>query len=148
MASLLLTPTDYLKGHPVDPDAVIAVAARLAQRRGRLLIEDPRALSAYVSAGRWVADCPSCAAGIAIHPEWSVAVCLGLTCHRVYRSLVVPDDWCEIEAVLAVRPVVHQHWFDETTRSRREGRAVRIPRETIADLVRENEAHGFPARVI
>lgn len=141
----LLTPRDYLKGHPATPDAYVALAARRAAQVGRALVEDPRPVEAYVSAGQWVADCPQCGAGIAIHPEWPVAACFGVGCHRVFRTITVPATWRAIEAILMVRPRRAQHWLSSSVRSRvvGQGRVV-LPAESLADLARENLAHGLP----
>ena len=103
-----------------------ARAARLAAAAAREVRTDPRPLVAYVSEGRWCADCPGCGAGIAIHPEWTVAACLGVGCHRVYRSIAVPPDWVAIEAALEGRDRRHQH--------------ARLG-ETALDLEAENALH-------
>lgn len=92
------------------------------------LREDVREVRAYVSDGRWVADCLNCAGGIAAGPRFSEGACLG--CGTVFR-LRHPDPE-QIQAaveILAMRPLGSRHW--------------RPWRETADDLARENELHGF-----
>lgn len=110
---------------------LLARAARHAQRDQRQVRPDPRTLVVHVSEGRWAADCPGCGAGIAIHPEWTSAPCLGDGCYRVYASIAVPSDWREIEAVLDRRDRINQNMR---------------PGETVADLEAENAANGVLGR--
>lgn len=143
----LLVPRDHIRTHPATPGEFLAYMASRARRRGRELVEDPRTVSAYVDRGRWVADCPHCNGGIAIHPEWQVAPCG--TCLRVYRRVTVPARWQDIEAVLMARPMLHQNWHSADVRTRRaalsgrDGR-VALPDETLAELVAENLERGVP----
>jgi len=105
---------------------VTARVERRAAADGQQVRLDRRTLVAYVSEGRWVADCPGCRAGIAIHPEWTTAACLGVGCYRLYTSIAVPTDWVEIETALDVRDKVNQN---------------ALPGETAAALEVENEIH-------
>ena len=96
----------------------------LAERRGGLApIVDFRKVDAYVSGGRWVADCPACNGGIACWDENPHGCCL--TCGRVY-TVVFPAKHDEAATVLLARP-------DEHTRNWHPHRG-----ETISDLQREN----------
>lgn len=82
---------------------------------------------AYVNEGRWVADCPECNAGIGVHVDAPVVVCLD--CGGV-SDVVVPDARARAEAdrVLGRRPVVNQGW--------------RPDREDLTDLKAENAVRG------
>lgn len=103
---------------------LLTYVARQAAKRNQQVRPDARALIPFVSEGRWVADCPSCRAGIPIHPEWAMAACGN--CFRSFTAVAVPADWEAIEAALEVRDVAHQN-----TR----------PGETAADLLAETAAH-------
>lgn len=85
-------------------------------------------LQAYISAGRWVADCP-CGCGVAGWPEHEFGCCY--ECGTVWRVAYPPAG--EVEravAALAVRPArVLMHW---------------LPGESAGDLELENLAHGLP----
>lgn len=132
MAARLLVPRDHLKARPANESEYLAAAEKRAALAGRDVIEDERTLVAYVNHGMWVADCHYCNSGIAIHPEWGVAACLGLGCHRVYRSIEIPPEWQEIEAVLIERPMRNQHWLTS---------------ESVEKLVEENVRNGYPTGV-
>jgi len=80
---------------------------------------------ARVNHGRWIADCPNCNAGIALHPEWDRARCFG--CGAIYRNLTWPAHPRLIARVLRARVIRHQNWE---------------PGETVADLIAENVAHA------
>ena len=71
------------------------------------LTDDNRSVAAYVNHGRWVADCPNCAGGIACWAENPHGCCLD--CFHVYRVLF-PDDRHEVEAALEARPVKNRNW--------------------------------------
>lgn len=81
--------------------------AKLLRRKKRL---EPRGdvLFAYVNDNRWIADCPRCGAGIAVHPEWAFAGCLG--CGAAFAHVAAPAHWPEIESVLLARPPRNRHW--------------------------------------
>lgn len=122
---------------------MLALVASRAAKRGRQPVDDQRALDPYVSLGRWVADCPHCNSGIAIHPEWSIAACLG--CHRVFRDIRMPAAWKQIDEVLAFRPVVNQHWLSSAVRTKWFGRGGKtLPDEPLDDLKAENRSRGLP----
>ena len=87
------------------------------------------ALGAYVNAGRVVADCPVCGSGVACGLDDPEAVCMECgTTHRIQ----VPDrtEINEALAVLEARPMRARNWVPGA--------------ETVDDLRRENDAHGFP----
>ncbi len=123
----LLTPRDWVYGHPDTPEALLAVGARMAAKRGRQVRESRLAITARVEKGAWIADCPHCHAGMAIDPEWPVAQCFGEGCYTVFRQVIVPKAWRDVEAALERRPRVHKGW---------------MPSESVADLVAENVAHA------
>lgn len=133
----LMVARDLVKGHPASPAAYLAVAVARAKKAGRQVVDDDRALIAYVNHGRWVADCPHCNGGIMLDPTWPLAACLGAGCHRVFRAIAQPAEWAQIEEILAVRPVPHQHWGYE----RGVARSLTAPVQSIADLHRENAEH-------
>jgi len=133
----LLGPRDVLRGHPTSADDMRNLVIARARKVGRSVIIDARTLQAYVNAGRWVADCPHCNSGIAIHPEWTFASCLG--CLRTFADIAIPAEWKEIEAVLVERPMQHQHWLCSAQRTKWVGRGlVDMPAETVEELGAEN----------
>jgi hypothetical protein len=71
-------------------------------RGGLAPIIDKRTIVAYVSDGRWVADCPHCNDGIACWDENPQGCCLG--CGHVYR-VRFPDGHKEAEIILTARPM-------------------------------------------
>ena len=79
--------------------------------RGIAISSRPDVLRPFVSEGRWVADCPTCAAGISVHRDWTVARCMN--CGGIYASIDWPDAFDLIEMLLAPRPVRLQNWTDE-----------------------------------
>lgn len=139
---MLQTPRDQLPGFPATEAAYREYVAAEASKRGRALIVDPATLQAIVEFGRWIALCPYCNAGIAIHPAWAFAGCLG--CWHVFASIEVPADWQDIERVLLPRPMGNQYWYTGTVRSRFFGGGRTLPSETLEDLLGENAARGLP----
>jgi hypothetical protein len=101
------------------------------QRRGdntRDLRRSPKIVVAYISGGRWIADCPRCNGGIAAWRENPRGACLD--CGTIYRVKFPSKAESERAiAVLAERP-------DPTTRSWHVHE-----RETVDDLVAENERY-------
>lgn len=80
-------------------------------RTSRDLIESNEVVEAYVSAGRWVADCPTslCNGGIACWPEHKLACCLD--CGTIYFVKYPHKDMIEkAEAILSQRPEENQNW--------------------------------------
>lgn len=140
----LLTPRDHIKGFPATEGEYYALAVRKALRSGRTVIEDDRAIEAFVQLGRWIAPCPHCENGIAVHPEWSIACCLSVGCWRIYRSIVLPADWTAVEDALAVRPMRLQHWLSAEMRTKVEGHGIlTLPAEPVDRLLAENVERGF-----
>jgi hypothetical protein len=88
-------------------------------------------LHAYVSDGRWVAECPECGGGVALWQENPEACCLD--CATVYSKIGWPHEReiMEAERVLAARPTNQLHWRSH------EG-------ETVEDLKIENIVRGLP----
>lgn len=73
------------------------------------LRESRKHVSAYVSAGKWMAKCPGCNDGIACWPFYPRGCCLG--CGTIYK-IVFPAE-AEIEhalAALAIRPEHLRFW--------------------------------------
>ena len=94
----------------MSEDAFVAKADRAASKAGGRARADGRTLIATLNHGRWVALCPNCNAGIAIHPAWTKAACLGDGCHRVYAAVTVPENWREIEEIVVMRDVKNRNW--------------------------------------
>lgn len=83
-------------------------------------------IAARINHGRWLADCPNCHGGALTHPEWKLACCGECGC--VMTAIEFPVALRDIEVTLLKRPVrAVQNW---------------MPGETVADLARENLAHG------
>jgi len=95
------------------------------------LTRSRKRLAAYVSDGRWVADCPECRGGVGLWRENEEACCLD--CGHVYSSIDWPDasEVDEAERVLAARPTTELHWRPDSG-------------ETVDDLKVENLKHGYP----
>ena len=95
-------------------DEAMYAARQIAMCGGRGITISSRAdvLRPFVSGGRWVADCPSCGAGISVHRAWPVARCMN--CGSTYATIDWPEHFDEIEALLAPRQVRLQDWTDET----------------------------------
>lgn len=94
---------------------------------GRELTRSETTLDAYISHGRWVADC-SCSGGIVASPELDEAACTD--CGTVF-PIRFPEARPEIEKVLLARA-------EDKNRNWRPG-------ETIGQLQAENAEHGVPA---
>jgi hypothetical protein len=66
---------------------------------------------ARVDFGRWIILCP-CGAGVAVHPDWTEAYCLG--CGAIFDGVVFPAERREIEAALDGRRYAkHQFFFPD-----------------------------------
>lgn len=119
-------------------------------RLKRPIVPTDETLVPYVSAGRWVADCPQCGSGVAIERDWPEAICFG--CGQLYTSFdwPAPGDLDEIERVLRARPHVSSRtWLrrGHPALGRLDAADPRRARgETVEDLRIENAAHGLPAR--
>jgi len=90
-------------------------------------------VAAYVSEGRWVADCGTegCTGGMEVSRVYGFALCAhcaGGIQGGAWFTVAFPKDADEIEALLEVRPEANQNW---------------LIGETIADLKRENAEHGM-----
>lgn len=91
-------------------------------------------VDAYVSDGRWVADCPGgptgkCAGGMACWPEHERTCCLD--CGTVYRvRFPAAHEIREATEVLEARPPEARHWHPHRD-------------ETVSDLKRENVTRGY-----
>ncbi len=93
------------------------------------LTRSRRKLHAYVSDGRWVADC-ECGDGVALWRENPDACCLG--CGTVYSNIEWPDEIEEAERVLSARRSAGDRGWRP-----HEG-------ETLDDLKIENLTRGVP----
>ncbi len=79
-----------------------------------------------VSRGNWIAECPGrCGYASVMHRGFSWLRCPN---HRQGFPVEWPDDWPQIEAALGKRPEANQNM---------------APEETLADLLKENVAHGL-----
>lgn len=95
---------------------------------GRELRNAGRSVKAYVSDGRWVADCLTCHGGIAAGPSFAEGICLG--CGTVYGlEHPSPEDVQSATEILALRPPQNRNW--------------RPSIETVDHLRQENEMHGY-----
>lgn len=82
---------------------------------------------AFIYQGNWGTSCPHCAQRMFTHPEWRLACCI--ECGALCSSVIVPDNYRDIERVLLARPLrPTQNW---------------TPPETLDALIAENEAHGI-----
>lgn len=101
------------------------------RRRGdnsRDLRESSKVVLAYISGGKWVADCPTCNGGIAAWVDNPRGACLD--CGTIYDVKFPPAaDVAEAIDVLSARP-------DPLTRSWLVQKG-----ETVADLIAENERY-------
>ena len=91
-------------------------------------------LTAEINDGRWLGRC-TCGAGIALHPVWDWAGCFD--CGHVFTDIVFPIA-VVLKAVvqaLSVRP-------DGPGGQRHRNRSW-LPSETVLDLQRENQRHGW-----
>lgn len=95
---------------PATLGALEAMIAVKAGERGRAVIDAPggRPVAAYINHGRWVIDCPNCASGAIVHPEWATTVCG--ECFRRY-IVIVPDDWETLEGLIWELPRHRQNWW-------------------------------------
>jgi hypothetical protein len=85
---------------------------------------------AYISEGRWVANCPSvdCNGGLAVWHEMAQGCCYD--CNSIHDIEFPPvAELKQAEAILLHRPVVNRHWDPLS--------------EGIDDLKAENALHGF-----
>lgn len=116
---------------PLDSqEAVKNVWGHYAQMTGRIIVESNVVLHAYVSDGRWVADCgtPGCTGGLACWPEHKQACCLD--CFTLFSVKFPPRRQIEdATVVLMEREEVNRNWRPDRG-------------EKVAMLVAENLAVG------
>jgi hypothetical protein len=93
--------------------------------------ESAEVIVAYISDGRWVADCAFCAGGIACWPDGGMVACMD--CGTTYQNVdyPTPRQIRDVERVLAARPRGMMDWH------RQRG-------ETMNDLKAQNLMHGYP----
>lgn len=97
---------------------------------GRPLEQTNDVLKAYVSHGRWVADCARCNGGTVAWIENPDAACLD--CGAIAR-VEFPPDHGEIEAILLARPnPANRNWRTN---------------DLVAQLLDENREHKLPQRL-
>lgn len=113
-----------------SPEAYERRQREFCSARGEFLKDQSVPLVAYVSAARWVSDCPVCNAGISLHREWPVGRCLG--CGSVFKNIRWPHDFDAIEDALVLR-------LNRTTQNWQ-------PTETVDDLIAENDQRGVGKR--
>ncbi len=105
-------------------------------RASRDLLDSAATIDAYVSAGRWVADCitPGCRGGISCWPDHVRACCLD--CGYIFKvKFPRKDVIARAEASLLVRPEEFQNWRPDQG-------------ETPKVLEAENILTSYPAIVI
>ncbi len=102
--------------------------AEVIADRGIARIWTPAApVTAYVNHGRWIADCGMCRTPMFVRPEWPLACCP--QCGARYAAVAFPPDIAALTTLLCRRPdPENQNWQ---------------PPETVDDLRRENEEHGY-----
>ncbi len=106
----------------------LRVSQRLAEYGMSMPRIWPDAVTAYVSDGRWVADCPYDNGGIGVAPDNPSGFDMG--CGTMV-AVIFPDGWQEAVQVLEARPRPSDaHWFPQRG-------------ESIVELRRENAKHGF-----
>lgn len=87
-------------------------------------------VSARIEHNRWLFDCV-CGSGVAVHPDWPEARCMGEGCGRVYTHVTIPTERVAIERTLMERPApVNRNWH---------------PAESVDDLKHENAEHLRPS---
>ncbi len=91
----------------------------------------PESATAYVSDGRWVADCPYDNGGIAVAPGFPSGFDMGC---GTMLGIVWPDGWQEAVEVLEARQKpTEAHWFPQHG-------------ETVSQLREENLRRGVAMR--
>ena len=119
---MILSQPDLFGGTHGTVEGVRAHCRDFLARNGKQITPDHRTVEAYVSENRWVADCPSCGAGIACWPVNPKACCL--LCGHEF-TVEFPAEREQAEKVLEERPPANRHWQPW--------------RESVAKLERENE---------
>jgi hypothetical protein len=86
------------------------VAYRAKQRRVAQVAERIEAapIAARVEQNRWLLDCV-CGSGVAVHPAWPEARCMGANCGRVYPAVVLPG--ADVVAALEALPPAQRYWY-------------------------------------
>ena len=90
-----------------------------------------QSVSAQVNDSRWLAQCPNCNGAQVVSkadPRFFCVDCLNVHVGGAWLRVTWPHDPAAIEAALELRPVPHTRAWK--------------PGESIADLERENTAHG------
>jgi len=98
---------DMLAFKPKTPQGQRVYWTEFLERNGRHVTPDHRTVDAYVSDNRWLADCPSCGAGI--HAWSENPECCCLLCGHLF-AVRWPADKSEAEQVLEERPPSARHW--------------------------------------
>lgn len=108
------------------------LAAESAKRAGIAVVESAEPLVAYINHGRWIGMC-ACGGGVAVDPDCKVAVCFvhqvdgAADVALIHTNIVWPKDRGRIVSVLQKRTLARNRNWE--------------PRESVADLERENVAH-------
>ena len=92
----------------------------------------PAQVLAYVSGGRWIAECEGCETAVVVDDEDLLFYCPGCATNGYWQRVILPDEREEIERLLLLRPgwqfnAPRRNWF---------------PGESVQDLQRENVEHG------
>jgi hypothetical protein len=107
----------------------VEALAGLAETEGAIVTPHTEATpqAARINYGRWLTDCPACAAGVSADPAFAEARCFH--CGAVIPvTFPAADDVAVIEALLVRRPLTNRHWR---------------PSESPADVARVNRDHGL-----
>lgn len=73
--------------------------------------EEERAVTPYLNAGRWIANCPACGTGIACWDQNPYACCLGFQCARIFKvRWQLPALRSEVMRLLAGWPEGNRNW--------------------------------------
>ena len=122
--------TDWLGPNYLGTHAKAITAQQRKGRRDAIhihTVSDQKA--AYINENRWLIDC-ECGSGAYVDPAVGVACCFG--CGAIHTTVILPADRAVIEAVLIARPSPFTRGWRDQDKA-----------ETLADLVRENIAHGI-----
>jgi hypothetical protein len=91
-------------------------------------------VQAEVNHSRWIANCPFCNSSSYVSEQWPFFFCIdcGMKENKSHvMGVVFPASKDQIEALLSARPIENRNW---------------TPKETKADLHKDNQKHGVGTR--